>query len=125
MQSDLPKVLHEIGGVPMYAHAIASGATLEPEKTVLVVGHFADRRPEVVISEAGKGGRFDPGWVFPSRLAALTSFSGSLDVLGPVGSYAIDRFGDALDPVIFGALALWTVVPLVAAWWFFTRRKDL
>ncbi len=59
------------------------------------------------------------------RLAALTSFSGSLDVLGPVGSYAIDRFGAALDPLIFMALIVWTVVPVVAAWWFFTRRKDL
>jgi len=59
------------------------------------------------------------------RLAALTSFSGSLDVLGPVGSYAIDRFGAALEPLIFGALLIWTIVPLVAAWWFFTRRKDL
>lgn len=59
------------------------------------------------------------------RLAALTSFSGSLDVLGPVGSYAIDRFGAALDPVIFTALIVWTVLPLVAAWWFFAKRKDL
>jgi len=59
------------------------------------------------------------------RLAALTSFSGSLDVLGPAGSYAIDRFGAALDPLIFFALLTWTIAPLVAAWWFFTQRKDL
>jgi ABC-type transport system involved in multi-copper enzyme maturation permease subunit len=59
------------------------------------------------------------------RLAALTSFSGSLDVLGPVGSYAIDTFGSILDPLIFTALLVWTFVPLIAAWWFFTRRKDL
>jgi ABC-type transport system involved in multi-copper enzyme maturation permease subunit len=59
------------------------------------------------------------------RLAALTSFSGSLDVLGPVGSYAIDRFGAALDPVIFAALVAWTILPLIAAWWFFAKRKDL
>lgn len=59
------------------------------------------------------------------RLAALTSFSGSLDVLGPVGSYAIDRFGAGLDPLIFGALLVWTLLPPAAAWWFFTRRKDL
>jgi Cu-processing system permease protein len=59
------------------------------------------------------------------RLAALTSFSGSLDVLGPVGSYAIDRFGAALDPLIFAALVIWTIIPVAAAWWFFTRRKDL
>lgn len=59
------------------------------------------------------------------RLAALTVFSGSLDVLGPVGSYAIDRFGSGLDAVLIGVLAIWTLIPLLLAWWFFTRRKDL
>lgn len=42
MLSDRPKVLHEIGQAPMFAHALASGAVLEPERTVLVVGHGAD-----------------------------------------------------------------------------------
>ncbi|TYB81674.1 bifunctional UDP-N-acetylglucosamine diphosphorylase/glucosamine-1-phosphate N-acetyltransferase GlmU [Maritimibacter fusiformis] len=42
MQSDLPKVMHELGGVPLFAHALASGAALEPERTVLVVGHGAE-----------------------------------------------------------------------------------
>jgi bifunctional UDP-N-acetylglucosamine pyrophosphorylase / glucosamine-1-phosphate N-acetyltransferase len=42
MLSDRPKVLHEIGHAPMFAHALAAGAVLEPERTVLVVGHGAD-----------------------------------------------------------------------------------
>lgn len=42
MQSDLPKVMHELGGVPLFAHALASGAALEPERVVLVVGHGAE-----------------------------------------------------------------------------------
>ncbi len=42
MLSDRPKVLHEIGHAPMFAHALASGAVLEPERTVLVVGHGAE-----------------------------------------------------------------------------------
>ncbi len=42
MQSDLPKVLHELGGVPLFAHALASGAALEPERVVLVVGNGAE-----------------------------------------------------------------------------------
>ncbi|PRQ05155.1 bifunctional folylpolyglutamate synthase/dihydrofolate synthase [Enhygromyxa salina] len=45
--------------------------------------HFANRRPELVISEAGKGGRFDPGWVFPSTLAAITSVEFEHAQLGP------------------------------------------
>ncbi len=39
MQSDLPKVLHELGGVPLFVHALAAGQALEPERAVLVVGH--------------------------------------------------------------------------------------
>ena len=42
MKSDLPKVLHPIGQAPMLAHAMQSGATLEPERTVIVAGHGAD-----------------------------------------------------------------------------------
>jgi bifunctional UDP-N-acetylglucosamine pyrophosphorylase / glucosamine-1-phosphate N-acetyltransferase len=42
MLSDRPKVLHEIGHAPMFAHALAAGAVLDPERTVLVVGHGAE-----------------------------------------------------------------------------------
>ncbi|MBD3678179.1 MAG: bifunctional UDP-N-acetylglucosamine diphosphorylase/glucosamine-1-phosphate N-acetyltransferase GlmU [Rhodobacteraceae bacterium] len=42
MNSDLPKVLHEVAGAPLFAHAMGSGAALEPERTVLVVGHGAE-----------------------------------------------------------------------------------
>ena len=39
MQSDRPKVLHEIGAAPLFAHALASGRALEPDHVVLVAGH--------------------------------------------------------------------------------------
>jgi bifunctional UDP-N-acetylglucosamine pyrophosphorylase / glucosamine-1-phosphate N-acetyltransferase len=42
MLSDRPKVLHEIGHAPMFVHALSAGAVLEPERTVLVVGHGAE-----------------------------------------------------------------------------------
>jgi len=42
MNSDLPKVLHPIGQAPMLAHAMQSGAALNPERTVIVAGHGAD-----------------------------------------------------------------------------------
>ncbi len=43
MQSDLPKVLHQIAGAPMLVHAMRSGTSLEPEKTIVVAGHGADK----------------------------------------------------------------------------------
>jgi bifunctional UDP-N-acetylglucosamine pyrophosphorylase/glucosamine-1-phosphate N-acetyltransferase len=65
MLSDRPKVLHEIGHAPLFAHALASGAVLEPERTVLVVGHGAeavadaareiDERIVVAVQEEQKG----------------------------------------------------------------------
>lgn len=41
MNSDLPKVLHPIGGAPMIVHAMRAGGGLAPEKTVIVAGHGA------------------------------------------------------------------------------------
>lgn len=42
MNSDLPKVLHPIGGAPLIAHALRAGAGLEPDLTIVVTGHGAD-----------------------------------------------------------------------------------
>lgn len=42
MNSDLPKVLHQIGGAPLLVHAMKSGESLEPDATVIVAGHGAD-----------------------------------------------------------------------------------
>ncbi|MFT5066742.1 MAG: bifunctional UDP-N-acetylglucosamine pyrophosphorylase/glucosamine-1-phosphate N-acetyltransferase [Yoonia sp.] len=42
MNSDLPKVLHPIGGAPMIVHAMRAGRGLDPEKTVIVAGHGAE-----------------------------------------------------------------------------------
>ncbi|MBT9382542.1 bifunctional UDP-N-acetylglucosamine diphosphorylase/glucosamine-1-phosphate N-acetyltransferase GlmU [Pseudooceanicola sp. CBS1P-1] len=46
MNSDLPKVLHEIAGAPMLHHAIASGLSLEPEEVIVVAGHGAKQVSE-------------------------------------------------------------------------------
>lgn len=42
MNSELPKVLHQIAGAPMLVHAMQSGAALEPAHTVIVAGHGAE-----------------------------------------------------------------------------------
>ncbi len=41
MQSDMPKVLHEIAGAPLFQHALNSAAALDGRR-VIVVGHGAD-----------------------------------------------------------------------------------
>jgi Cu-processing system permease protein len=59
------------------------------------------------------------------RLASLTAFSGSLDVLGPAGRYAVDTFGDALGSILFVVMVVWGVIPTVVAWVRFTRGGDV
>ncbi len=43
MNSNLPKVLHQIGAAPLAVHALRAATALEPEKTVIVTGHGADQ----------------------------------------------------------------------------------
>jgi bifunctional UDP-N-acetylglucosamine pyrophosphorylase/glucosamine-1-phosphate N-acetyltransferase len=43
MESDLPKVLHKIGGAPLLHHAMLSASALEPEHTIVVTGHGAEQ----------------------------------------------------------------------------------
>jgi len=42
MNSELPKPLHRLGGLPLIAHALFAGAALEPARIVVITGHGAD-----------------------------------------------------------------------------------
>ncbi|NMM46520.1 bifunctional UDP-N-acetylglucosamine diphosphorylase/glucosamine-1-phosphate N-acetyltransferase GlmU [Rhodospirillaceae bacterium KN72] len=42
MKSDLPKVLHEVGGKPLVGHALASVQGLDPQRIAVVVGPETD-----------------------------------------------------------------------------------
>ena len=42
MNSDLPKVLHPLAGVPMLHHALTAARSLEPSRVVVVTGHEAE-----------------------------------------------------------------------------------
>jgi bifunctional UDP-N-acetylglucosamine pyrophosphorylase/glucosamine-1-phosphate N-acetyltransferase len=57
MLSDIPKVLHRVGGAPLLHHALTAGEALSPRTVVVVAGHgadlvekaLADRDPEPTI----------------------------------------------------------------------------
>ncbi len=59
------------------------------------------------------------------RLASLTAFEGSLDVLGPAGRYAVDTFGTTLGWYLVGVIVLWAVVPPIIAGITFTNQGDV
>jgi bifunctional UDP-N-acetylglucosamine pyrophosphorylase/glucosamine-1-phosphate N-acetyltransferase len=46
MRSELPKVLHSIGGRSLLGHVLAAAGPLDAERTLVVVGHGADRVAE-------------------------------------------------------------------------------
>ncbi len=87
MNSDLPKVLHPLGGAPLVVHAMRAGQALDPERTILVAGHGAD-----AVARAARS--FDPdaivvlqteqlgtGHAVAQAAAALYGFTGDAIVL--------------------------------------------
>ncbi len=89
MNSDMPKVLHQIAGAPMLVHAMKSGAALNPEKTVIVAGHGAE-----AVGKAAKS--YDPDAV----IALQTEQLGTAHAVAQARA-ALEGFeGDAL--VLYG-----------------------
>lgn len=59
------------------------------------------------------------------KLAALPSFNPHLEVLGPVGAYAIDTMGaGGLRLLLIGSLLLWSFLPLSLALGLFSVPRD-
>jgi Cu-processing system permease protein len=59
------------------------------------------------------------------KMSALMGINASLDVLGPVGIYAIQSYRDNLTWLLLGSLLAWIILPLLGAYLFFARRGDL
>ncbi len=87
MNSDLPKVLHQLGGVPLFAHALGAASALEAERTVLVVGHCGDAvqeaalnvDPDIIIVEQKE--QLGTGHAVAQARDALAGFTGDVVVL--------------------------------------------
>lgn len=87
MNSDLAKVLHPIGGAPLLAHALLSGASLDPARIVIVTGHGGDaveaaaalHCPEAVCVRQGE--QLGTGHAVLQAATALEGFSGDVIVL--------------------------------------------
>jgi bifunctional UDP-N-acetylglucosamine pyrophosphorylase/glucosamine-1-phosphate N-acetyltransferase len=89
MKSDLPKVLHHIAGAPMLVHAMKSGATLDPAKTIIVAGHGAEQ-----VSDAAKA--FDE----TADVVLQTEQLGTAHAVAQAKEVLFDFDGDAL--VLYG-----------------------
>lgn len=87
MNSELPKVLHPLGGTPLLTHAMAAGASVHPERIIVVAGHGAEAVEKaaqandanaVVVHQAEQKGT---GHAVAQARVALESFTGDAIVL--------------------------------------------
>jgi Cu-processing system permease protein len=58
------------------------------------------------------------------KLGAIYSLRSTLDTLGPVGQYALYRFGENLPFLLIGLLAIWIVLTFTLAFVLFNRRGE-
>jgi bifunctional UDP-N-acetylglucosamine pyrophosphorylase / glucosamine-1-phosphate N-acetyltransferase len=87
MNSDLPKVLHPLAGAPLLSHAMRAGATLEPERVVVVTGHGGERvaraaraeNPEALIAHQAE--QLGTAHAVAQAREALDGFAGDVVVL--------------------------------------------
>lgn len=87
MLSDLPKVLHQIAHAPMLAHAMRTGAALDPARVVIVAGvgaetvaqaaHQVDETAEIVLQGEQNG----TAHALAQARATLEGFGGDVIVL--------------------------------------------
>ena len=87
MQSDLPKVLHEIADAPMLVHTMMAGNFLDPERCIIIAGYGADAvaavaknynsDTEIIIQNEQLG----TGHAVEQARATLAGFDGNIIVL--------------------------------------------
>ncbi|MDO5646408.1 bifunctional UDP-N-acetylglucosamine diphosphorylase/glucosamine-1-phosphate N-acetyltransferase GlmU [Paracoccus sp. (in: a-proteobacteria)] len=87
MQSDLPKVLHRLAGVPLVGHALATARRLEPEQIIVVTGHGAEQvgravaalDPEATLALQSE--QLGTGHAVAQALPQLEGFAGKVIIL--------------------------------------------
>jgi Cu-processing system permease protein len=58
------------------------------------------------------------------KLGAIYSLHATLDSLGPVGQYALFRFGEQLPLLLIGLLALWALAAFAVAFTIFNQKGE-
>jgi bifunctional UDP-N-acetylglucosamine pyrophosphorylase/glucosamine-1-phosphate N-acetyltransferase len=102
MRSALPKVLHPLGGRPLLSYPLAAARALGPAKTVVVVGHGAERVRQAFAEEpvawAIQAAPLGSGDAVRAAAGALAGFSGDVLILsGDVPFVSADTLQRLLD----------------------------
>lgn len=59
------------------------------------------------------------------KMNVIVNLNASLDVLGPVGMYASQEYGDSLPWLLTGVIALWCGLPLIVSVLIFRKRGGI
>ena len=59
------------------------------------------------------------------KMLAIINIQANLDVLGPVGIYAVDQYGAALPIILLLSLLVWIIVPFIIAIYLFSPKRNL
>jgi bifunctional UDP-N-acetylglucosamine pyrophosphorylase / glucosamine-1-phosphate N-acetyltransferase len=112
MRSDLPKVLHPLGGTPLLAHVLASAQALSPARLCIVVGHGA---PEIRSRFAGpdlfwaiQNEQLGTGHAVMQAMPQLEAGGTILILYGDVPLISSDTLRSLADAAAAGALAILT-----------------
>lgn len=89
MNSDVPKVLHQIAGAPMLVHAMKAGQSLDPEHVVVVTGHGSEQ-----VAAAAQG------WDDTAKIAVQEDQLGTAHAVNQAAPLLAGFTGDAL--VLYG-----------------------
>lgn len=85
MKSDLPKVLHQANGKPVIEHVLDTAGRLNPDITVLIIGHQAELVAEATrsypVTPVVQEPQLGTGHAVMQAEAPLRSFSGEVLVL--------------------------------------------
>jgi bifunctional UDP-N-acetylglucosamine pyrophosphorylase/glucosamine-1-phosphate N-acetyltransferase len=110
MKSELPKVLHPLASAPLFAHALAAARALDPERTVLVVGHggaavaAAARAIDEGVAVVTQAEQRGTGHAVLEAAGALDGFAGDALVLyGDTPLVRPETLGAMLDARAAGA----------------------
>jgi bifunctional UDP-N-acetylglucosamine pyrophosphorylase/glucosamine-1-phosphate N-acetyltransferase len=112
MHSDLPKVLHAIGGRPLLAHVIDAARSLSPSRICVVIGHGGARVRESLespgITWAVQDKQLGTGHAVMQALPHLDPGGTVLVLYGDVPLIAPETLRSLADAANGGALALLT-----------------
>jgi len=93
MNSDLPKVLHPLGSLPLLVHAMRAGAVLAPDRVVVVTGHGAEAVARVARAE-------DPAAVIVHQVEQRGTAHAVAQARAALEGASVDASGDAPGDVI-------------------------